>query len=253
MSETTFSEQEMPYEILQQFGLTEEMITDLPEHALKGIFAGRRSPVLPVKVTNEQGEVITCRTRFCLMRNEEDKVDVIFIPQLIETDLTQFPEDKQKLLEAGHAIIEPMTTSEGREVMAFHQIDFETGQVLSVPTPVIGRNLQLICDHFHLSNAELSCLSNGKPLTVSIDDEPVTMGIDLDDLTGIRVSKGDEQQWRAQPKKEWEKYNFGIYGCWTMDENGNLDYTPEEEYADEMWNELNKKSESRKQQATHKM
>ena len=38
-----------------------------------------------------------------------------------------------------------------------------------------------------------------------------------------------------------------------MDENGNLDYTPEEEYADEMWNELNKKSESRKQQATHKM
>ena len=95
MSETTFSEQEMPYEILQQFGLTEEMITDLPEHALKGIFAGRRSPVLPVKVANEQGEVITCRTRFCLMRNEEDKVDVIFIPQLIETDLTQFPEDKQ--------------------------------------------------------------------------------------------------------------------------------------------------------------
>lgn len=156
------------------------------------------------------------------MRNEEDKVDVIFIPQLIETDLTQFPEDKQKLLEAGHAIIEPMTTSEGREVMAFHQIDFETGQVLSVPTPVIGRNLQLICDHFHLSNAELSCLSNGKPLTVSIDDEPVTMGIDLDDLTGIRVSKGDEQQWRSQPKKEWEKYNFGIYGCWTMDENGKI-------------------------------
>ena len=52
----------------------------------------------------------------------------------------------------------------------------------------------------------------------------------MDDLTGIRVSKGDEQQWRSQPKKEWEKYNFGIYGCWIMDEDGNLDYTPEEEY-----------------------
>ena len=146
-----------------------------------------------------------------------------------------------------------MTTAEGREVMAFHQIDIETGQVLSVPTPVIGRNLQLVADHFHLSNAELSYLSNGKPLTISIDDEPVTIGIDLDDLTGIRVTKGDEQQWRSQPKKEWDKYNFGIYGCWTMDDDGNLDYTPEEEYTEEMWNELNKKSESRKAQSTHKM
>lgn len=253
MNTTTFSEQEMPYDIFKPFCLTEEMITDLPEHALKAIYSGRRSPVLPVKVTNEQGESITCRTRFCLMRNEEDKVDVIFIPQLVESDLTHFSEEKQKLLQIGQAVTDIMTSSEGREVMAFHQIDIETGQVLSVPTPVIGRNLQLITDHFHLSNGELTCLSNGKPLTVSIDDEPVTIGIDLDEMTGIRINKGDEQQWLAQPKRQWEKYNFGIYGCWTMDDNGNLDYVPEEEYTDEMWKELNRKGEAHKMQATHKM
>jgi hypothetical protein len=32
-----------------------------------------------------------------------------------------------------------MTTSEGREVMAFHQIDFETGQVLSVSTQSLAK------------------------------------------------------------------------------------------------------------------
>lgn len=253
MSATTFSEQEMPYDILKQFGLSEEMITDLPEHALKAIYSGRRSPVLPVKVTNEEGDTITCYTRFCLMRNEEDKVDMIFIPQLIESDLSQFPEEKQKQLEAGHAVTDNMTTSEGHEVMAFHQIDFETGQVLSVPTPVIGRNLQLVTDHFHLSNAELNCLSNGKPLTVSIEDEPITIGIDLDDITGIRITKGDERMWMSQPKREWDKFNFGIYGCWTMDDNGNLDYIPEEEYTDEMWKELNRKGEVQKAQVTHRM
>lgn len=253
MSATTFSEKEMPYDILKPFGLTEEKIIDLPEHALKSIFSGRRSPVLPVIVTDEKGETITCRTRFCLMRNEDAKVDVVFIPQLIESDLSQFSEEKQKQLEAGHAVTDIMTTSEGREVMAFHQIDFETGQVLSVPTPVIGRNLQLITDYFHLSNGELNCLSNGKPLTVSVDDVPITIGIDLDDLTGIRINKGDEQLWLTQPKREWDKYNFGIYGCWTMDDSGNLDYIPEEEYTEEMWAELNRKGEAHRTQATHKM
>lgn len=38
MSATTFSEKEMPYDILKPFGLTEEKIIDLPEHALKSIF-----------------------------------------------------------------------------------------------------------------------------------------------------------------------------------------------------------------------
>ncbi|MCQ5224267.1 hypothetical protein NE676_23930, partial [Parabacteroides merdae] len=68
-------------------------------------------------------------------------------------------------LEAGKEVMATMTDPDGRQVQAIHQIDEGTGQILTVPTPVIGRNLQNFCDYFELSIAELNCLQNGEPLT----------------------------------------------------------------------------------------
>ena len=79
-------------------------------------------------------------------------------------------------------------------MQAFHQIDEGTGQILSVPTPVIGRNLQYFCDYFELSNAELNCLQNGEPLTLVDEGSMLTLGIDLHDPTGIRIGIGTEQE-----------------------------------------------------------
>ena len=248
-----FSEQDIPYNILNQFGLTEEMISDLPEHSLRAIYAGQRSPVLPITVEGENGESVSCRTRFCLIRNEEDEVDMVFIPQLIESDLSSFSPEKQEILKKGLAVTDLMATSEGREVMAFHQIDRETSQVLSVPTPVIGRNIQIIADNLHLTPTEMSCLSNGQPLTLSMNDNSMTIGVDLNETTGLRANNGDEKLWLQNPKRDWDKYNFGLYGCWTMDDEGNLDYVNEANYTDEMWSELKKNSQARAQSQAHKM
>ena len=54
------------------------------------------------------------------------------------------------------------------------------------------------------------------------------------------IANGDGEQWRKEGKREWDKYTFGIYGCWVMDDDGNLDYVPEEEYTEELWNEQKK-------------
>ena len=125
-------------------------------------------------------------------------------------------------------------------IKAFVQIDRETNQVMAVPTPVIGRNLQVLSDELSLGGAELKTIQNGETLTFVIDEEPVTMGIDLKSDTGIRFANGDGEQWRKEGKREWDKYTFGIYGCWVMDDDGNLDYVPEEEYTEELWNEQKK-------------
>ena len=252
MIRNSFKEEEMPYEVLETFGLTREMIEDLPLRILQQISNGRRSPVLPIQVKDNQGNIIKSRTRFSLIRNEDGKVDVLFYPQLQQSHLTQFSEDKRSKLLCGKAIIDEMPTSKGNEMTAFHQIDAWTGQVLYVPTPVIGRNLQLITDEFHLSNAELNCLKNGEVLTINLREEQLTMGIDLNEPTGIRLTDGDEQKWRQQTKREWGKYNFGCFGCWTMDEDGNLDYVHEDDYTEDMWDELKKKGERRAGQ-THKI
>ena len=48
----------LPYPTLARFGLTQAMIEDLPMRILKEIGKGGYSPVLPMRVTNENGEVI---------------------------------------------------------------------------------------------------------------------------------------------------------------------------------------------------
>ena len=53
-------------------------------------------------------------------------------------------------------------------------------------------------------------------------------------------AEGNELVWKREAKRDWDKFNFGIFGCWAMDEDGNLDYIPEENYTEEMWNEQKK-------------
>lgn len=127
-------------------------------------------------------------------------------------------------------------------VRSFVQIDNETNQVLSAPVQVIARNLQFISEDIHLSETEFNNLQNGKPVTFvrDDDDEPITVGIDLSNRTGVRVSPGEAKMWSEQRTRDWDKFTFGIYGCWVMGEDGNLDYVKEEDYIDELWSEQRK-------------
>ena len=43
-----------------------------------------------------------------------------------------------------------------------------------------------------------------------------------------------------------------MYGCWVMGDDGNLDYIPEEEYTEELWNEQKKSGERNRAAAMHK-
>ena len=52
-----FDEKEMPYGTLERFGLTQEMIEDLPTDILQNIFNGRLSPVLPVHITADDSSI----------------------------------------------------------------------------------------------------------------------------------------------------------------------------------------------------
>ena len=135
----------------------------------------------------------------------------------------------------------------------FVQVDPGTNQVMSVPTPVIGRNFQVLAEQMHLGTAEVKGLQHGDPLTLIVENELMTVGIDLHARTGIRMCRGDEQRWREQGKRDWDKYTFGVYGCWMMDDDGNLDYVPEEQYTEELWNEQKRAGErNRTAAALHK-
>ena len=205
MKRNSFEESEVPYQTLAKFGLTHEMIEDLPMHALDDISNGRPSPVLPVSMEVNEGYSIKSRTRFALVRMADGNVDVMFYPVLKYAPLDKFTKEQQELLKQGKAVVADVDIPDGTHVKAFVQIDRETNQVMAVPTPVIGRNLQVLSDELSLGGTELKSIQNGEALTFAVEDEPVTVGIDLKSDTGIRFANGDGEQWRKEGKREWDK------------------------------------------------
>lgn len=252
MKKEQFEFNELPYPTLARFGLTQEMIEDLPLRILKEIGKGGYSPVLPMRVTNENGEVIESRSRFAFIRMDSGEADVVFYPTLKSSPLECYNEEQQKQLLDGKSIIADVAMADGRHSKAFVQIDEETKQVMYVPTPIIARNLKVLAEVMHFGTVEVNGMQHGEPLTVAVDGEPVTVGIDLHNKTGIRFCAGDAQKWKEHPKREWDKYTFGCYGCWVMDDDGNLDYVPEEEYTEELWNEQKKSGERNRAAGIHK-
>lgn len=275
MNVNKINSSEIPYGILETFGLTRNMIDDLPMDVLSQILSGRRSPVLPVEVEGENGEKVRSRARFSLIYGEDGGVDVVFHPvfQPIGEKMCMVTRDsstgKEKLevvdtravysdavvegLKAGRVVMDYVTANDGRKVKSFLQLNPETNEVLAVPTAVIGRNLHTLVNEFGLTVAETNCIQNGEILTISQGDEPVSVGLDLNSPTGLRFEKGGEKRWKEGGARQWNKYSVGVFGCWVMDD-GELSYMAEEEYTEEIWDEIEKQRNNRvKGQQSYKL
>ena len=242
MKSQQFHPSEIPYGILAKFGLTQDMVEDLPQTVQENILDGRRSPVLPIQMTDDDGNVIKARTRFALVRIDSNEVEVMFYPQLAKCDLDRFTPEEQKALLANQAIIKTATMPDGKSIPAFHQLDPGTNQILYVPTPVIGRNLEIVAKTMNLTDAEVTCLQKGTPLSTIEDDDMHTVGINLNEKTGVSIVRGDVKQWKDAQRDFIGKYSFGLNGCWITDDEGNLDYIPEDAYTEEIWEELRRKN-----------
>lgn len=227
-----FTEEEIPYSILEKFGLTQEMIEDLPDESYHDILRGLRSPVLPVTVKGEDGTAVHARTRLRVVRDKDGAMDVVFYPRLKRCDLGRFTDSEKLDLQRGQAIIS--ASPDGGAVKCFVQIDRDTNQVMYVPTPVIGRNLSRLADNYHLEAADIGFLQEGEPVVFTDNGEVVTAGIDLTERTGIRIERGDTVKWNREREPRMDRYNFGIYGCWVKNDSGDLDYVREEDYTYEI-------------------
>ena len=124
-----FTENEIPFQTLDRLGLTREMIEDLPVRITNDILEGRRSPVLPIMVIDQEGNEVKSRSRFKLIRKEDGNVDALFYPEIEKADLRLFSEQNRALLEKGKTIIATISDKNGSMVRSFVQIDNETNQV----------------------------------------------------------------------------------------------------------------------------
>ena len=215
MTNKRFHRDEYPFDILGEFGLTENMIYDLPDYVHENIEMGRMSPLLPISIKQPFG-CTHCYAKFCLIE-VEDGVDVLFDG-----------------------------TENKRKVKAFVQLDKETNSVVYAPTQIIGRNLQTVTNEFDLSESELQGFWKGELVTTEMSDEDkvtanITIGIDLFSEKGVVLIPGGAAQWKRVVHKTMPEYNFGNDGCW-VNRHGMLEYVPEENFTQDILEALERQA-----------
>lgn len=233
MKKTRITEKEMPYGILEKFGLTKTMIEDLPKRVQDSIHDGNPSPVLPVRVQDNNGNVTTVRARFRIARHDDGRIDVAFTPRSEEATVSNFPTEQQQDLYDGKVILADYQYPNGVTMKSYLQYDKDTNRIIAAPANIINQNLNKYKSDLTLTPAEEKKLSQGSVVTFIDDDgNTVSIGLDLRKVDGVRFCIGDEKDWKQ--RKEMGQYNFGALGCWVADNDGNLNYVDSDDYDDEM-------------------
>lgn len=267
MSIKKIKEEEIPFMSLEKVGLTRQMVEDLPEDAQERILAGRLSPVLPLTIRGKDGMEYEGRGCFSLFMREDGSVSARIHPvmepvgetmhvamldsetgRLSVREIPTAERYSAKVIDElreGRVVLDYLYLADGQKQRAFLQLDEETQQIIGIPAQAIGQNLQAVSLGLDLSAAEDACLQNGRLVSFSNDDdEMLTVGLDLQSPTGIRFAVGDEKKWKDSRRRDWDKYELGVNGCWMTDDDGNLQYVSDEEFDEyDIWNEVEKQRE----------
>lgn len=137
-----FTEDDIPYNILNRFGFTREMIEDMSDAIIKKLKNGHTTPVLPIQVIADNGDKILSAAKLSLYRNDNGEVRIMFYPKLERAELSRFSPQQKKALNDGEPIVSDMTMPDGKKAPAFYQIDHDTNQLMSVPVTPLHRPLQ---------------------------------------------------------------------------------------------------------------
>lgn len=226
-----FSHEEIPYEILDQYGLAQEMIDDLPNNVINRFLSSRPTPALPVVTENADGERIQSYARISLVRKNDGTVDICFAPRWEDEDLEEFTPEQQEKLK-----LDQVTTANiPGKGECYVQYDETINQVMMVPVEVINHNINIMSDLCGLDDEDVENIKNGEVVEKYVDDKLLAIGIDLKEPASIRLVDGDIIDWQKDTTTDrLPQYSFGLYGCWMADDENNLTYIPEEEYTEEL-------------------
>ena len=228
-----FSESDIPYDVLEKFGIPKDAVEDFPENVMRRFLSGKSTPVMPVYYITERGERIRSFSRLVLTTTENGETDILFIPRWKTSELEDYNLiDRSKLLDG--LVITADLPLKG---FCYVQFNDTINQVISVPQEIIRHNLNILKNNSVITAQDMEIIQEGAPLMLQQDREEynVTIGIDLREDYGIRFTKGDLQKWRADKNEEdLPKYSFGQNGCWASDMNGHLSYFREEDFTPEM-------------------
>lgn len=247
-----FKIEEIPYARLDRFGISRQMIEDLPEAVQSDILDGNVSPSIKMTFTPDDGHTFAFKSRFSLLRSSDGGVDVQLYPGCRSYSQSMIPDLAGKELVPGEVYLASVPDMNGELVKGYVQMDRD-GLLLGLPCEALEDNINREVKAYHLTDSEAYALRSGQPVTFILMERPCTLGLDLKNKNRLRFAMGDSNDWKEIESREYDKYMFGLNGCWVEQEDGSLDYVDEADFTDDILEEQRKQTSVRLQQSGHKM
>lgn len=241
MPKRKYTEQDIPLDILEKFGMTQQMVEDLPQSERNKLMDGSFTTEMPISITHEDGSVIRTKAAIKIISKGNDEIDLLVAPMWKRNELQGFSEEEVNNLRAGKVLL----ISGPHKGDKYVQLDDVSNHVISEEAELIQHNIQVYQKLFDLDEDETSDIMKGDPITIGDIDDPFTIGVDLHSPEGIHHVDGDKIEWEKTRRGDiLPHFNFGMFGCWVTDDNGTLDhYVVEEKYTKQMIDEMQRVAE----------
>lgn len=223
ISRNVFLPEELPYSKLEQIGITQKDMLNLPPQVVEPLLSGRVTPLIMVELVTSTGEKYRVPLKLQLTRNEAKQVNVLAYPMRKEilNDLNLSRTDLERL-KVGE-VIRKEVSEYGKRTQRYYQLDNDTKSIMQI-SAIHLRLSDRIKDIEKIGNIELGleqkkAIHDGKPVELSVGDSKVTVGVNLKEPTGFKNLQGDMELWKQRQAEEYDRLNPGFVGFVKTEEN----------------------------------
>ena len=209
------NEDNIPFEQLELLGLGRQEYERLPQDFKDKFEAGQLTPLIHTASIQKNGTIVEFPMKLQKTEDEYGRPQIKVFPvfnEFVKEGLLNLKEFQ--VLKDGGIL-------KDRDIYA--QRDPETNCVLTAYEEEFRidkklEDIEKLLD-IELGTQQKNQIRNGKPVEVSVGDEPVTVGLDLKEPNGFKVLKGDMKEWEYQQKVIYDIQHPEYLGVVKTDEN----------------------------------
>jgi hypothetical protein len=176
------------WKLFEPFGFSEHDFYTLPKEDLEMLCMGQTTSLLPLRLTNSDGETVERLARLGFVRKPDGNVEVKAYPQYDEIqtgDLDLSKRDIERLKRQG--VIYTEAVIDGQRNRCFVQLDPLTNCLLYARADDIGRLIPTDIHGTELTRIQRDKIRQGKSVEVKVGNQTYVVGIDLEKRNGFKV------------------------------------------------------------------
>lgn len=186
-------------------GIDSRSLENLPEDTIERLKTGGLTPIIDIKVNNNDNIAVNMPVKFQLAKNSLGQTQLLVYPvnHRLKNSMNVTEASFQKLKEGEVVIV-----SNKSEEKVFIQLDRETNNFISVKEKDLKldekiKDIEKVKD-IELGTDQKNMIKSGRPVELKVGEEKITIGLDLREPDTFRELKGDLETWKRRKEIEYD-------------------------------------------------